>query len=109
MKHVFLQLSWKSQFGTNRAYLHLETLSFQEVFLSKTHSILTGKNVLSSPACSLDGFLSRYTCVSSTQLNCTFWKKISLCTPLKLWILGSTPFRDYSILKGRQCSRCCSF
>jgi hypothetical protein len=30
-------------FGGNRAYLHLETPKFQEVFLSKYKSILTGR------------------------------------------------------------------
>jgi hypothetical protein len=68
-------IRWKGHFGTNRAYLHFETPKFQEVVLSKTHWILTGKNVHYAPACSLDWFLSRYTRVFSSQLNTTIWKK----------------------------------
>jgi hypothetical protein len=39
----------------NRAYLHLETPKFQEVFLSKTNSILSGNIVLDAPASNTDG------------------------------------------------------
>jgi hypothetical protein len=57
------------------AYLYLETPKFWEVCLSKTHSIIIGKNVLYAPASSTDGFLLRYACVTSTQLNSNNWKK----------------------------------
>jgi hypothetical protein len=41
--HVFLQLSTTAQNGTNTACIHLEKPKKQEVFCSKIHSILTGK------------------------------------------------------------------
>jgi hypothetical protein len=40
---VLLQVSCIYLFGTNRTYLLLETPKLQEGFLSKTNSILTGK------------------------------------------------------------------
>jgi hypothetical protein len=49
--HVFLQLSSIGLFGTNGAYLHLEKPKSQDTFLSKTKSILRGKQgVLDSVA-----------------------------------------------------------
>jgi hypothetical protein len=41
--HVLIQLTLKGLFGTWRAYLHLEKPKFQEVFLPKTNSVLTGR------------------------------------------------------------------
>jgi hypothetical protein len=41
--HVFLQLCFIGLFGANAAYLHNENYELQEVFLSKSNSILTGK------------------------------------------------------------------
>jgi hypothetical protein len=46
--HVFLHLSQISLFGANRPYLQLETLNLQEVFLSKTNSVFTGKQCVRS-------------------------------------------------------------
>jgi hypothetical protein len=37
-----------------------------------------GNNMLDAPACNTDGFLLRYTCVSSPQLNSPIWNKINL-------------------------------
>jgi hypothetical protein len=51
------------------AFLHLENYDLQEVFLSKTNSILTGNKALEAPASNTHGFLLRDTCVSSTQLK----------------------------------------
>jgi hypothetical protein len=53
---VFHELSCIGIFGTKRAYLHLETPKFQEVFLPKTNPIITGKNVLASPGSKTDVF-----------------------------------------------------
>jgi hypothetical protein len=50
--HVFVQLSWIGLFGANRDYLHIENYDLQEVFLSKTNSILTEKH---------------------TTTHCTYW------------------------------------
>jgi hypothetical protein len=41
----------------------------QEVFLSKTNSILPGKEYARCSCSNIDAFLVRDTCVSSTQLN----------------------------------------
>jgi hypothetical protein len=41
--HVFLKPIGKCIVGTKRAYHNLEKSTFQEVFLSKTNSTLTGK------------------------------------------------------------------
>jgi hypothetical protein len=41
--HVLLQLSRIGLLVANRAYLYLQTSKLQEVFLSKTNSILSGK------------------------------------------------------------------
>jgi hypothetical protein len=40
---VFLQLSWVGLFGTKWAFLHLENCDLLEVFISKIHPFLTGK------------------------------------------------------------------
>jgi hypothetical protein len=62
--HVFLQHVQIGLFGVNRVYLHPETPKFQEVFLCKTHSILTGKNAPDAAHSNTHGFLWRDTCVS---------------------------------------------
>jgi hypothetical protein len=41
--------------------------------------MLIGKNVLVATASSTDRSLLRYSCVTSTQLNSTNWKKMSFC------------------------------
>jgi hypothetical protein len=51
--------------GANRAYLHLETRKLQEVFNSKTNSILTGNNVLDGLVSNTDGKFLVDTCVFS--------------------------------------------
>jgi hypothetical protein len=58
-----LQLSWIGLFGTKFAFLHLENPNFQEPFLSKTNSMLTGNNVLDAETYNIDGFHCRDTYV----------------------------------------------
>jgi hypothetical protein len=41
--HVFLEVSWIGIFGAQRVYLHHENYDWQDVFISKTKSIFTGK------------------------------------------------------------------
>jgi hypothetical protein len=60
--YVFLQLNWIGFFGANRAYLHLETPKFQEVFLSKLIQFSQGNNVIDAPASNADSCLWRDTC-----------------------------------------------
>jgi hypothetical protein len=71
--HVFLQLSWVGLFGANKAYLHFEIAKWQEILLSKTNSILKGKQCSRSPDSNTNGFLLRDKCVHSTQLNRPKW------------------------------------
>jgi hypothetical protein len=52
-----------------------------EVFCLKSKSTLTGKNVLNAPDCDTNGFISRDTCVSSTQVKRPIWNKESLSPP----------------------------
>ena len=56
--HMFLELSWIGLFGANIAYVHLETPQLQEVFLSKSNTILTGIQCAVAPASNMNGFLS---------------------------------------------------
>jgi hypothetical protein len=56
---VFHLLRSIDLFGTNRAYLHLETPSLQEVFLSKLRQLSQRNNVLDVPASNTDGVLWR--------------------------------------------------
>jgi hypothetical protein len=76
--HVFLQLSWIVLFGTKWAFLWLGYSHWQEVFLSKTNAVLTGKECGRCSWFWHNGFLLREKCVSSTQLSRSIWKKQSL-------------------------------
>jgi hypothetical protein len=58
-RHIWIKLSLPP----------LEMPKLQEVFNCKTNSIFKANNVLHAPSSNTDGFLSRDTCVSSTQLN----------------------------------------
>jgi hypothetical protein len=63
----------------------------KEVFLLKTNSVLTGKNVLDATSSSTHGFLSKDLCVSSTLVYRTIWKKESLSPPWKTHVVGNIP------------------
>jgi hypothetical protein len=58
-----------------------ENSDLQDVFLSKTNSIHTWKQMLEAATANIDCFLSRDTCVSSTQLNRSIWNKERLSLP----------------------------
>jgi hypothetical protein len=79
--HVFLHLRCIGLFGTKRGNIHLETFKFQEVILSKTNTILTGRRVPDAERVNAGGFLSRDPCVPSTLLHTHTSNKISLSTP----------------------------
>jgi hypothetical protein len=66
---VFPQPRWIGLFGAKTPCLYLETHKLQRVFLSKTNSILKGKQCATCLASNTDGFLPKDTCVSSTQLD----------------------------------------
>jgi hypothetical protein len=63
--HVLLELSCIYLFGAKRAYVHLESPKWQEVFLSNRTKFSQGNNVLDAPSCNTHGFLSRDVFVSS--------------------------------------------
>jgi hypothetical protein len=67
--HVFLQLRWIGPLGTQWAHLQLETYARQEVFLSKTDSVLQGKQCARSGSLQHKWFLCRHAWISSTHLN----------------------------------------
>jgi hypothetical protein len=81
--HVFFQLNWIGLFGTQWPIFHFETFDLQEVFLSKTNSVLTRKQSTSAPATNIDGFPCRDTCVSTTLLNGPICMKMCLSPPWK--------------------------
>ena len=107
--HVFHQLSWTGLFGTKKAYLHLQKAKLHELSLSKTNSIVTGKQCAT---CSYfrhkwfsfkrykDFFNSaKYDCLEqiepiSTLKHLSFWK----------YFLKNLP-----ILTGKQSARCSGF
>jgi hypothetical protein len=59
-------------------YHQLENFDLQEVFLTETKSFSQRNIVPDDPASNTEGFLSRHTCISSTQLNRPIWNKESL-------------------------------
>jgi hypothetical protein len=59
----------------------LETFDLEEVFFSKTKSVLTGKQRTSAPASNIDGFPCRDTCVSTTLMNRPICLKMHLSPP----------------------------
>jgi hypothetical protein len=100
--HVFPQLRGIGLLGTKTLYLHLQKHKLQEVFLSKTCSVLTGKQCFRCSFSITDGFLWRDTCVSSTLLNRPIWNEDSPQKPkLQEVFLSQTN----SVLTGKQCAR----
>jgi hypothetical protein len=65
-------------FGTKVAFLPPENPHRQAVFLSKSNSIFIGEQYSRYPPSNIDGFLSRDTCVSSSQVNRPIWNKMSI-------------------------------
>jgi hypothetical protein len=59
----------------------LKTVIFGKHFFPKLAQFSQGNNVLDAPASTTHEFLSRDTCVSSTQLNRSIWNYMSF-TPL---------------------------
>jgi hypothetical protein len=78
--NVFLQLSRTTLYVTKGPMSTLKIV-LQEVVFSKTNWPFKGNNVLHTLASNTKGFLSRDTCVSSTQLIRPIWNKDSLSSP----------------------------
>jgi hypothetical protein len=107
LKGIFFSATQvNSPTGANSACFHHETPMLQEAFISKTNSILTGKNVLDAPDSNIDVFLWRAICVSSTQLNRPIWYKQSLEKPKLLEVFLS---KTTSIFTVKNCTRCSCF
>jgi hypothetical protein len=61
----------------------IENSDFQKVSFQNQSQFSQGNNVLDASASTIDGFLWRDTCVSSTLLKSPIWNKESLSPPLK--------------------------
>jgi hypothetical protein len=71
----------------------------------KTNSIFTGKQVLGAAAANIDGFLSRETCVSSTQLNRVFGRNKDYLYLENHKLQDVFLSKTKSSLTGKQCVR----
>jgi hypothetical protein len=96
--HVLLQLSWIVLPGTKWAFLTLENLIGRQSFFQKQTHFWQKNNTLDAPPANVRGFLTRDTCVSSSQLNIPIWSKHRLSqreTPMWqevfLWKTSSIP------------------
>jgi hypothetical protein len=61
--------------------LHMENLRCRKYIFQKRTQFLQGNNVLDAPVSNTNSFLSRDTCVPSTQLNRPISNKESLSSP----------------------------
>jgi hypothetical protein len=82
-----------TSFGANRAFSTLKTMICRKYFFQKLAQFSQENNELHASASKTNGFFSRTTCVSSTQLNTPAWNKMSLSPAWKLWFAGNIPFK----------------
>jgi hypothetical protein len=68
-------------FEQSEDFSPLKTLNGKQYSFLKLNKFSQGNNVLDAPASNVDSFLSRDTCVSSTQLNRSIWNKLSISPP----------------------------
>jgi hypothetical protein len=97
--HVFLPLSWIQQYGTKWANLHLENPHLQEVILTKTNQIQTGKQC--ARCCSF--FHRWFSCRDKyvlQLLECAYLEESDHISNLK-----NLSCRNYSIQNSTQCSQ----
>jgi hypothetical protein len=106
---VFLQISWIGLFGRKWPFRHGENYDFQEVFLSKSNSVIRGKNGLDAPASNTDGCLWRDPCVSSSLVNRPFGTKRAYQHLEKHTLQEVFLSKTISTLTGKQCARCSCF
>jgi hypothetical protein len=107
--HVFLQLSQIGLFGTKCAFLPLNTPRDRQYSFPHLTQFTQRNKVLDALASNLDGFLSRDTCVSSTQLNRAIWNKLMFLPLENLDEEAVFLSKTNSIFTGKQCARCSSF
>jgi hypothetical protein len=107
--HLFFHVGWIGICGTQWAFSHVETFNLQEVFLSNTKSVLTGKQCTSAPTSNTDGFPCRDSCLSTTLL------KVPICLRVRLPSLWKYDLHEVflskttSTLTRNQWGICCSF
>jgi hypothetical protein len=99
---VFLQLSWIGLFATKWAIVHIENCDLLELFLPKITQFSQGSNVLDAAAFSIDGFLWRWTYISSTQVNCLFGTKWAFLHLENYDLLGELLSKTNSSLQGNK-------
>jgi hypothetical protein len=68
----------------NVRFYPLKTLKGRQYSFQKLIQFSLVNKVLNAPACILDGFLLRDTCISSTELNRPMWNKMCVSTSWKL-------------------------
>jgi hypothetical protein len=72
---------WNGLDGTKWTFLHFENSVFRSYFFQYWNIFTQVNNMVDACASNTNGFLSRDTCVSSTQLNRPIWNKLSLSPP----------------------------
>jgi hypothetical protein len=113
--HCFLLIdtcvsaTWLSRPIKKWAFPHLETYDLQEVFLSKTKSILTGKHAVDVPDSHTDGFVSKHTCVSQLCWIDLFGKKWAFPHLERYDLQEVFLSKTTSTLTGKKCAGSCSF
>jgi hypothetical protein len=91
--HIFPQVSWIRLFQTETIST-LKNLTCRKTTFQKLTTFTEGNNVIDTSDSNTDGFLQRYTCVSSTKLNRPIWNKMNLSPTWQLWFAGSIPFKN---------------
>ena len=84
-------------------------ITLQEIFLSKTNSLVTRNKAANASACSIHGFLWGGACVRSTELKRNIWRQPSLSRPWNTKGAGSISCQNSQDLTRKQCVRCSSF
>jgi hypothetical protein len=105
--HVSHQLILICSFGTKWDFLHLESYDLQDVFLSEITQFWQVNNMLDSPASNTDGSLREiyvFLQLSWMGLLAAKWANIHIENyDFQEVFLSKTN----SILRGKQCTRCC--
>jgi hypothetical protein len=107
---VFLQLTEMAYMEQNEPFSTLNILFCRKYFFQNLTIFTKVNNMVDASASNSNGFLSRDTCVSSTELNRPNCNKVSLSPHLiePKWqeVFLSKPD---SVFPQKQCARFCSF
>jgi hypothetical protein len=96
-------------YWTKFAFYLLENHDGEAEFLSKANSFLQENKLFDVPPSNIDGFLSRDTCFSTSQLNRHIGMKCAFLPLLKPDRQAVFLSETNSILTGKQCARCSCF